>query len=100
MIEKRAFIHMPKAREAGVWVVVYYGSSRHFARASSRRFVWLGRSASGERYDILSKGSLEGAWMECDHRIASIQAYMALPAAYDEFEVPSGSTIIGESGRL
>ena len=46
MIEKRAFIHMPRAREAGVWVVVYYGSSRRFARTSSRRFVWLGQSVT------------------------------------------------------
>jgi len=72
VIEKRAFVHMPKGREAGVLVVVYYGSRRHFPRASTRRFVWLGQNMAEEKHAIVSKASLGGDWMEYGHRIDSI----------------------------
>jgi len=55
---------------------------------------------TGGTHAIVSKASLEGAWIEFDHRIDSVQVYMALPAVYGGFEVPGGSKIMGESGCL
>jgi len=50
MIEKQVFAHMPKAKEAGGWMVVYYGSSQHLVRAA-----WLGMSLAGERHASLPR---------------------------------------------
>jgi len=55
---------VPNAREAGIVAVMYHGSSRYFARASSRHFAWLEQSAAGGRHAYVSKASLEGAQME------------------------------------